>query len=265
MLLLLLGLAVAVTAGLGLARVVHRRHPEGPVDGARREWINVEDLTGPAITLSALLLAFMLVQTYGSFQRAEEHASSEAGIVDSEYQAAALLPAADRDAIRGDLVCYTRSVAVQEWVALADRTSAPVVDTWTGDLESDIVGAAAHDSARLSLSDLVALESQLVSAHDERVAEAAPAVPRLLTWMIEIAALLMVVLLVGFTWHLRPLVRFSLVASVVVLLLLLVTGIRDLDSPFSGAIRISSGRIEATLAQIDHGAAPCTADGTPTG
>lgn len=266
--LLLLGVAVAVVLGLALSRAVHRRHPEGPLDGAGREWINVEDLTGPAVTLVALMLAFMLVQTYNSFQRAETQAATEAGVVDAEYDASTLLPAADGDAIRGDLVCYARAVSEVEWDTMTDQEASPVVASWRSVLKSDIAAAADHDPDRLSLSGLVALETQLVATHDERVAETSPAIPRGITWMVEIAALLSIVLLIGFTWHLRPLVRLSLVVSVSVLLLLVVLGIRELDTPFSGVIAIPPDRMHETSATIEAGGAgadaPCDAQGAPT-
>ena len=264
MTLLVLGLAVAVVAGLTLARMVRRRHPSGPVEGPGREWINVEDLTSPAVTLVALLVAFTLVQTFNSFQRAEQHASTEAGLVDAEYQAAGLLDSAEATTLRGDLVCYSRAVAAQEWTAADHDQTLPVVDHWIHSLESDIATDADTDAEHLSMSGLVDLQGQLVVAHDERVAEVAPAIPRTVTRMIELAALLMVVLLIGFTWHLRRPVRLALVSSIVILLFLVVAGIRELDTPYSGIVSISPDRMHAIQTGMDVDRVPCSADGTPT-
>ncbi|MEP9361681.1 hypothetical protein ABLE68_01865 [Nocardioides sp. CN2-186] len=267
MILLLIALAAAVAIGLSLARAVRRRHPEGPVDGARREWINVEDLTGPVVTLVALLLAFMLVQANNSYQRAEEHAATEAGLVESEYNAAGLLDEPDQGTLQGDLVCYARAVADLGWPRMVEGEAHPVVNLWSAQIQQDLRVAVDTDADRVGLSNLVPLQSDLTTSRDERLAETKPAVPAAMTWLIELAALLVIVLLIGFTWHLRRLVRLSLVLTIGVLFLLLVVGINELDTPFSGAISISPDRMKAVSARIESGGVDvtglCAADGSP--
>ena len=267
-LLYLLALAGAIVIGLVLARVMSRRYPTGPFDYKNGEWLKVKDVVSLCGTLVALLLAFMLVQTYGSFQRAETHSATEAGVVDAQYQAAGLLGASDRDAVRGDLACYARSVAELEWVTMRDDESSPTVDGWRDQLQSDISTAAGTDPDLLSLSDLVVLQTELTGARDERLAETAPAIPQSITWLIETTTLLVLILLISFTWHFRRLPRLMVIITVALLYLLMVGGIRDLDTPFSGAAHIAPTRMQDTIARMDatdNGAAtPCDADGVPT-
>jgi hypothetical protein len=60
-------------------------------------------------------------------------------------------------------------------------------------------------------------------------------------------------------------VRSSLVASVAVMFLLLIVGIRELDTPFSGAMHIAPTQLERSLARMDPtGPVPCGADGAPS-
>lgn len=270
MLVLFLGAAVlAILVGLVLGRVVRRQNRGGPVDGAAREWINVEDLTGPAITLAALLLAFMLVQTHSSFQRAEQQAASEAATVLAEHQATAFLGEPDRTAVRTDLVCYSRAVVEREWPAMADGHADPITTRWEEQLRADLAAAAARDDARLGVSGLVDLEVSRATSRRERISEVAPAVPAAVSWLIELTALSILVLLCVFTWHLRPLVRTILVGTVVVLVLMVVAGVRELDTPFGGFVRLDPSAMQATQTEIAETAAaggaalPCDRTGEP--
>ena len=89
--------------------------------------------------------------------------------------------------------------------------------------------------------------------------------------MIDVTALLVLVLLCVFTWHLRPLVRVVLVGTVVVLVLMVVVGVRELDTPYSGFVTVQPTAMRATLAEIASttsagGAAlPCDESGSPVG
>lgn len=260
--------ALSVVVGLVLGRIIRRQNRIGPVEGAGREWIHVDNLTEPAIMLAALLMAFMLVQTYASFQRAEEHAASEAATVLSEEQSAVLLVDADRDALQADLICYARSVVHQEWPGMAEGRGADAVTThWEEEVRTDLVAAADRDTVRLDTSGLVGLESTRATDRRERIAEVEPAVPGALSWLIELTALSVLVLLCVFTWHLRPLVRLILVGTVAMLVLMVAVGVRELDTPFTGFVAVEPNAMEATLAEIDPGAAspalPCDPSGMP--
>ena len=264
MLLVFVGAALlAIVLGLVLGRVVRRQNRTGPVDGPGREWINVEDVTGPAITLAALLLAFMLVQTYSSFQRAEEHAATEAATVLTEHQSTDLLAEPQRSAVRGELVCYARAVVALEWPAMADGGSDESTTYWEEQVRAQLAAAADQDTARLSVSGLVDLEDARSTSRRERIAEVEPAVPGALSWLIELTALSALVLMGVFTWHLRPLVRGILVGTVVVLVVMVVVGVRELDTPFSGFVALEPSAMRATLAEIDAPAASLPCD--PTG
>jgi hypothetical protein len=266
--LILLALLVAIVIGLVLARVMSRRYPTGPFDYKSGEWLKVKDVVSLCGTLVALLLAFMLVQTFGSYQRAETHSATEAGVVDAQYQAAGLLGDQDRDAIRGDLACYARSISELEWVTMRDDESSPTVDGWRDQLQADISAAAETDPDRLSLSDLVVHQNDLTGARDERLAEVEPAIPQSISWLIEITTLMVLILLISFTWHFRRLPRLMIITTVALLYLLLVGGIRELDTPFSGAVHIAPTRMHDTIARMDSSgdaaAMPCDADGVPT-
>src|SRR5205814_2902558 len=82
-------IAVVVAAaafGLLAHRYLAARGGSGAVPTA--EGLAVSDLLNPIRTLVALVLAFVLVQTFASFQDASDAAGNEAGAVSAEAQAA---------------------------------------------------------------------------------------------------------------------------------------------------------------------------------
>ncbi|MEU2243168.1 hypothetical protein ABZ572_27560 [Streptomyces sp. NPDC018338] len=101
----------------------------------------VKDLVGPLLTLTVLLLAFVLVTANGSYGKAEVASRGEARALDQLVETAEYAPEAERAKIQAAAVCYARAVRTQEWPAMADgeasrapacgrRTSAGPSATW---------------------------------------------------------------------------------------------------------------------------------------
>src|SRR5215472_15357670 len=103
---------------------VHRR-AVGPLladSGRGRPMIQV---TG---TLFAVVLAFVILAAFQTYNGARAGAQSEAAALLDMARAAALFPPAQRDELRGDFVCYGRAVVNQEWPAMRHGHSSPLVD-----------------------------------------------------------------------------------------------------------------------------------------
>jgi hypothetical protein len=81
-------------------------------------------------TSFAVLLAFVIFAGFQTYDGAKTGAQSEAVAVLEITRTAALFPAAQRDELRSDLVCYGRAVSNQEWPAMRRGLSSPVVDSW---------------------------------------------------------------------------------------------------------------------------------------
>src|SRR3954451_2114676 len=86
----LLIVVLAAAAGL-LSRRLLRTNDDTDIR-AEAEGLQAAELLNPLRTLVALILAFVLVQTFSSFQDAGDAATTEAGAVSTEATAAALLP-----------------------------------------------------------------------------------------------------------------------------------------------------------------------------
>ncbi|MFE5975637.1 hypothetical protein ACFQ64_26140 [Streptomyces sp. NPDC056460] len=85
----------------------------------------VKDLVGPLLTLTVLLLAFVLVTANGSYGKAEVASRGEARALDQLVETAEYAPEVQRARIQADAVCYARAVRTQEWPAMADGSPAP--------------------------------------------------------------------------------------------------------------------------------------------
>jgi len=83
-------------------------------------------------TAFAVLLAFVILAAFQTYNGARMGAESEAQAVLDMARTAALFPAGERYQLGGDLVCYGRAVVNQEWPAMQRGHSSPLVDYWVG-------------------------------------------------------------------------------------------------------------------------------------
>src|SRR5512132_1910537 len=124
---------VAVTATL----LVRRRAPEGG-------WFT--DLPRSAGSLSvigtmfAVMLAFVILFSLQSYQRAREGASIEAVAVTELGNVASFFPPPTSDRLHGELVCYARAVIHDEWPAMQNGQSSALVESWVDTLHDEFAG-----------------------------------------------------------------------------------------------------------------------------
>lgn len=122
---ILIVLGAAGLAALVFA-LVHRR-PRQPLladSGRGRPIITV---TG---TLFAVVLAFVILAAFQTYNGAKMGAQSEASAVLDMDRTAVLFPPAQRDQLSADLVCYGRAVVEEEWPAMRNGHSSSLVDYW---------------------------------------------------------------------------------------------------------------------------------------
>jgi hypothetical protein len=264
-------IAIVVLAGaLGVA--AHRRlASRGRSDSqAGAEGIQISDLLSPARTLVALVLAFVLVQTFSSYQDASDAAGDEAGAVSAEALAATLLPPPIGENVVASLTCYARAVAGPGWSSLErTRHTSPIVDSADAKVEAAVAQAEQAGANQTVTAELLTADHDRAAARRVRLAEATPSVPGIVT------ALLIgsVALTVGATaaladWRIRPSLRWSILVMTTVIFTATVLVILDLDRPFGGVARISPSAMRAAeqqLGSIPFGAnPPCDASGVFT-
>jgi hypothetical protein len=176
-----MNLPIAVLIVLGAAAVaaavslfVHRmtKQPLFADTGRGRPMITV---TG---TIFAVVLAFVTFAGFQTYDGARTGAQSEAAAVLDMGRTAAFFPPTVRDQVRADLVCYGRAVVSQEWPAMRNGSSSPVVEHWVGAYQG-AVGKLDLRSAReqIGLQQFLDEAATRTAGRLQRLAEDTPSVP----------------------------------------------------------------------------------------
>ncbi len=169
----LIVLVAASMAGAAMAFVHHKA--QGPLlmdSGRGRSMVQV---TG---TMFAVVLAFVILAAFQTFNGSRSGAQSEAGAVLDMSRTAALFPPAQRDELRTDFICYGRAVVNQEWPAMRSGHSSPAVDYWVTAYRAEF-GRLDLRSPReqLALQELLSEAAPRTSGRLQRLSDATPAVP----------------------------------------------------------------------------------------
>ena len=269
--LLVVAAVVVVAAGVGLAvHVADVRRSTGDDDRSTVEGLDIADLSRPLLTLVALLLAFVLVQTFSSFQDASDSASEEATAVLSEAHAARRLTSESAVSIIGELRCYALAVAGPGWDALAaTRRTSPVTEEANDRVEEALLAASEVAADQPALDIVLDADNARIAARRDRLNEAKPSVPTLVTVLLVVSVAITVGGSAALT-NRRVRLPYSipvLAATVVVFAGSLVV-IIDLDRKFEGFARVEPVElrdVEQRLAELTGGVPPpCDERGNPT-
>ncbi|MFD7298566.1 hypothetical protein ACFV9W_35245 [Streptomyces sp. NPDC059897] len=198
----------------------------------------VKDLVGPLLTLTVLLLAFVLVTAYGSYGKAEVAARGEARALDQLVETAEYADGKQRAAIQSDAACYARAVRVQEWPAMADGngngngSKAPSV--WSTDMRQNFRPLEGEPAFGM----LVSADTKRSEERSERLTQATASIPSAIFWFL-LAVLAVTVVSLGICL-LRKHNRGQLIALSLITVLLTATLciIRDVDRPFGGIVDV---------------------------
>ncbi|MGW4378388.1 bestrophin-like domain [Kitasatospora sp. NPDC004531] len=194
----------------------------------------VKDLVGPLLTLTVLLLAFVLVTANGSYGKAEVSARGEARALDQLVETAEYAPAAQRNRIQADAVCYARAVRLQEWPAMSDGHGSSAPNAWTADFRQtfgELQGQAVFGM-------LISADNTRSDERDERLTQASASIPSAVLWFL-LATLTITVVALGVCLPRRN--NRGQIITLVVITALLTTAlvlIRDVDRPFGGIIDV---------------------------
>jgi hypothetical protein len=171
--LILLILAVAVGLALG-ALVLARRHPEGWWDDTGRAAGVLGAVRGPF----AVILAFVILVAFQSFNDARRSAEEEATLTRDLFKTAGLLEPDRRDQMQENIVCYSRAVVGIDWPAMRDGGSAREVDDSAAELEDILVVSHLGGEAGSSeIQPILAEASDRDQARADRIAEGEDQIP----------------------------------------------------------------------------------------
>jgi hypothetical protein len=266
-LVIVVAVAVAVTAMLA----VRRRAPDGSFfnDGDRASGV-----FGVLATGFALLLGLIVFLAFTSYDESKTGAESEALAVVQQFETAQFLPAAARERVSGELICYGRSVIGQEWPRLETGSESGAVNPWGlamfRSMKTVEPTTAAEQSAYDKWFDLTTTREE---ARRDRVHADEGVIPTPL-WraMFFIAALVVVYMLFFADSGERAVVQGLLMGSIVAVMATTLLLIGVLDTPYRpGPGQLRPVAMEQTLALIDQARdalgqddpPPCDAQGRP--
>ena len=143
-LLLLAGIVVVVAvASVALLHLIRRR--------ASSEHFFIEIERGAGVfaflgTAFAVLLAFVVLEAFGSFNDARTGAESEATSVVELSRTSEFFASTDRERFAGRLMCYARAVIEDEWPAMRHGERSMLVQDWVERLGSALRQIGVNDS-----------------------------------------------------------------------------------------------------------------------
>ncbi|GAA2071408.1 bestrophin-like domain [Williamsia deligens] len=256
-------LAVVITA-VTAKLIVRTRAPEGG-------WFT--DLTRSAGSLTligtmfAVMLAFVILFALQSFQRAREGSSIEGVAVTEMNSVAKILPEPAGDRLRGDLICYGRSVVHDEWPAMRDDRVSGRTEAWVDRLNSDFASTSPTDAKQeAAFSQWLDQEAQRRDGRRERLAEASPTLPAPLWIALGVGAgVTLTYMVVQADPREHKLIQALPIACVSALVTAGLLLVFFLDNPYAGDHgSVSPAEMSRTLERIDTGVqAPCTPVGLP--
>lgn len=258
-------------AAIAAMLLVRRRAPEGGyfADGDRAAGV-----FGVLATGFSVLLGFIVFLAFTSYDQSRSGAEQEALVVAQQVETAQFFSEPVSAELTGELVCYARSVAVDEWERMRAGTLGDTVNPWGVELFRTLQTVQPRTATEQSAYDKWLEEtSTREEARLDRVHGAVGVIPSPL-WLVLffIAGVIFVYTLFFADRGERAVVQSLLMGSVVSVIVALLLLLFALDHPFQrGLGGLDPVAMERTLRIIDQALdavggnvpVPCGPDGTP--
>ena len=248
--------------------VVRRIAPSG---GYLRGMESADGIFSAAGAGLAVVLAFVIFTVFSSYENGRNAAGQEAVAAQQMYQTAGFF--ADKtDELRGEVICYSRSVIHDDWPAMQRGQESAVTQGWVDQLVTTIQAAQVRGNGQgAALEHFLQLGEDRQEARRTRIAESQSFVPEFV-WLVLI---LMVIVVVAFQCLFADpsATGFGQAVAMTAMSATLFAGLTliwVLDRPFNNrGAEITPSRMAASLTIMSHEAdlpatIPCNADGNPT-
>ena len=265
----LLALIVAVAAAAA-AGVMHLVRSRSKID---RFFIEIERGAGIFAFLGtafAVILAFVVLEAFQSFNDAKSGAEEEATTLLQLSRTAEFFPAAEYVPIEGVLICYGRAVINDEWPAMKEGRRSPVVQTWVVQVQNGLKQLHPETpQEEVAFLKLLDQQDTRTDARRTRLSEANRALPAPVWFFLGLGALTTV----GFAFFFADrrehfIVQGSLIAAITGLVVSGLLLVWFLDHPYenrSGSIKPDEMELGVAIVEREHkdAAPPCDENGHP--
>ena len=259
--------AAASSIAVGLMYTVRRR--------SRVDHFFVEVERGAGIftflgTAFAVLLAFVVLEAFESFNDAKTGAEEDAIAVLQLSRTAAFFPPAQRNPLQGTLICYGRAVVHDEWPAMKHGDRSPVVQGWVTRLEDGLRDVQpAGPAQEAAFLQLLQQEDKRTDARRARLSEANRSLPAPAWFVLGLGA----IVTVGFALFFADrregfIVQGTLIGAIAGLVVAGLLLVWFLDHPYenrSGSIKPDEMERQLVIVESEQVGAPqlCDSEGHP--
>jgi hypothetical protein len=226
-------------------------------------------------TAFAVLLAFVVLEAYDSYNEAKRGAELEAQAVLELSRTAEAYEPEQNAALKGIIVCYGRAVIHQGWPAMREEDSSTAVNEWGSQFRAEVLALNPQTFIQKdSFRQVLIEQDERIEGRRTRLAEAIRVVPRPL-WIVLLIGAALTIGWVALSASRRGsfLVQAAVVASVAIMVTSALLLVWFLDHPFTEEHgSITPIEMEHALHTIEEerassGAAelhpPCTENGDP--
>jgi hypothetical protein len=266
--LVVLIVAAAAAAAVGVMHEVRRR---STVD---HFFIEIERGAGIFAFLGtafAVILAFVVLEAFQSFNDAKAGAEEEATTLVQISRTAEFFPSAQQDPIEGVLICYGRAVIHQEWPAMKEGQRSPVVQTWVNRFQDGLKQLHPHTPAeQAAFLQLLQQQDKRTDARRARLSEANRALPAPVWFFLCLGAFVTIGFALFFADRREHfVVQGTLIAAITALVVSGLLLVWFLDHPYenrNGSIKPDEMERQLVIVEDEHKnvGRPCDEAGEPT-
>jgi hypothetical protein len=143
----------------------------------------------------AVLLAFLIVATFDSYDTARKATGTEAVAVQQQFAIASYLDQPYADRLRGDALCYGRAVIDDSWPSMARGVEGNLAQYWVDRTDADMQATPVTDPKQIEVfAHWLDVSEARQEGRRSRLAEAQPLVPGVV-WVILV---LLTIAVLGF-------------------------------------------------------------------
>jgi hypothetical protein len=243
--------AVAVAAAIAAMLFVRRRAPEGSyfADGDRASGV-----FGVLATGFAIFAGFVIFLAFTTYDDTRSGAEAEALAVVQQYESALFLPSATRGRMTGQLVCYGRHVARQEWPMMEKGALDYPINPWAVALFTSLRMTQPKTATEQSAYDKwLDQTSDREEARRDRIHGAAGIIPTSI-WIVLFVLSAIVFAYMLFFADSAEMARSQamLIGSATAVLAVTLLAVIALDNPYRGVGKIEPVAMERSLVTLDR-------------
>jgi hypothetical protein len=169
-------IAGSVVVACGLMFAIHRLGTKDVFLADTTRGAGVYSVAGVGF---AVLLAFVVLIAYQTYNDAKAGSQAEADAVVELFRSAEFFPPQQRRQMQGDLACYARAVVELEWPAMGGgrERPQPVVEHWSLEQQNDNERLRVRTPReQAAFANILDLRDKRIDARRQRLAEASPTV-----------------------------------------------------------------------------------------